>query len=238
MESLRVFFQGKKGLRQGDPISSSLFVMAMDILSKDLDIAAREGSFGIHPKCYNPLVTHLSFADDLLIFFDGSRDSLRGILTVLRDFQRRSGLSLNLRKTCVFVDGNNAPLASQLAADHGLVHGSLPVKYLGVPLMPHKLTRQDYQPLIDKVRGRVNTWTAKHLSFAGRLQLIQSVIYSMINFWSAIFPLPKECLDELEQICNAFLWTGASGSARGAKAERVWRLRSSQAFGSKSSLWS
>ena len=117
----------------------------------------------------------------------------------------------------MFVDGNNSLLASQLATDFGWVQGSLPVKYLGVPLMPHKLRHQDYQQLIDKVKARVNTWTAKHLSFAGRLQLIQSVIYSMINFWFAIFPLPKECLDELEQICNAFHWTGAPNSARRAK---------------------
>lgn len=77
---LQGFFPGKKGLRQGDPISSLLFVIAMDVLSKMLDRGAVEGRFGIHPECEAPLITHLSFADDILIFFDGSPDSLRGIL--------------------------------------------------------------------------------------------------------------------------------------------------------------
>lgn len=211
------FFPGMKGLRQGDPISSSLFVLAMDVLSKELDAAAREGKFGIHPKCAHPLITHLSFADDLLIFFDGSSQSLRGIMQVLRDFQRRTGLALNLRKTSVFVDGNDRVSSRSLAADFGLEQGSLPIKYLGLPLSSARLGRAGYQPLLDKVRQRISSWTARHLSFAGRLQLLQSVIYSIINFWAAVFPLPKGCLEELERLCSAFLWSGAPNSARGAK---------------------
>lgn len=152
------FFLGKKGLRQGDPISSSLFVMAMDILLKELDKAVQEGKFGAHPDCLHPLVTHLSFADDLLIFFDGSSSSLRGILSVLRDFQRRSGLALNLRKTCVFVNGNDDGVSSDMAAEFGISQGSLPVKYLGLPLLSRKARRMDYQPLLDKVRSRVTSW--------------------------------------------------------------------------------
>lgn len=216
MVSWGVFFPGKKGLRQGDSISSSLFVLAMDILSKDLDNAATNGVFTPHPQCQDPLITHLSFADDLLIFFDGTDDSLRGILQVMRDFQSKSGLALNIRKTCVFVDGDESA-STTLASDFGLVRGSLPVRYLGLPLSPHKLKKQDYQPLIDRIKLRVSSWSTRRLSSAGRLQLLNSVIYSIINFWGSVFPLPKACLDSLEQICNAFLWTGAPSSARGRR---------------------
>lgn len=74
------FFLKKKELRQRDPISSHLFDLAMDILSKDLDLAAMLNHFNPHPLCLDPLVTHLNFANDVLIFFDGTKFSLAGIL--------------------------------------------------------------------------------------------------------------------------------------------------------------
>lgn len=198
------FFKGMKGLRQGDPISSSLFILGMDILSKLMDNALRNGDFSPHPLCMDPLITHLSFADDVLVFFDGSEFSLRGILRVLSDFEKVSGLALNLKKSCLFLDGNKINTIRQFASMFGLTHGSLPVRYLGLPLMPHKLRPQDYQPLTDRVRLRICSWTARPLSFAGRLQLIQSVIYGLINFWAASFPLTKSCLDTLENFATLF----------------------------------
>lgn len=83
--------------------------------------------------------------------------------------------------------------------------------------MAQKMRRQDYQPLLDKLNDRFTSWTAKHLSFAGRLQLLKSVIFSTINFWTSIFLLPNQCLLKMEQLCNAFLWKGAPNTARGAK---------------------
>lgn len=62
------FIPGEKGLRQGDPISSSLFVMAMDILAKDLDKAAREEVFKPHPSCYDPLVSPISILQMMFLF--------------------------------------------------------------------------------------------------------------------------------------------------------------------------
>lgn len=76
---------------------------------------------------------------------------------------------------------------------------------------------EDYQPLLDKVRTRISSWSVRHLSYASRLQLIQSVIYSLINFWAAVFPLPKKFLEELERLCSSYLWKGEIGSARDAK---------------------
>ncbi|CAA7015800.1 unnamed protein product [Microthlaspi erraticum] len=211
------FFPGKKGLRQGDPISSSLFVLAMDVLSKLLDLGVAQNRFSPLPLAVDPLVTHLSFADDLLVFFDGKEESLDGILNILKEFEIASGLALSLRKACLFLDGDNGQASEVLARRFGLINGAFPVRYLGVPLMPHKLRPQDYQPLIDKVKSRIGSWTVRRLCFAGRLQLIHSVLYGTVSFWSSIFPLPKTCLETIEKILNAFLWSGAPNSAKGAK---------------------
>lgn len=56
------------------------------MISKDLDSAASSEIFRLHPQCVDPLITHFTFADDMLIFFDGSEFSLDGILEVLRNF--------------------------------------------------------------------------------------------------------------------------------------------------------
>lgn len=89
------FFEGRKSLRQGDPLSPYLFILVMEALSKLLDAAAREGKFGLHPQCQNPLLTHLLFADDLLLFSDGSTSSMVGISEVLSQFKSMSGLDMN-----------------------------------------------------------------------------------------------------------------------------------------------
>lgn len=136
---------------------------------------------------------------------------------MLRDFQKSTGLALNLWKTCVFVNRDDADASRSLASEFGISQGSLPVKYLGLPLLPYKARRTDYQPLLDKIRSRVTSWQAMQLSFAGRLQLIQSVLYSIISFWASVFPLSKGCVEDLEKMLNAFLWSGAPDSARGAK---------------------
>lgn len=79
------------------------------------------------------------------------------------------------------------------------------------------MTAHDYAPLIDKIRTRLLSWTSKHLSYAGRLQLISSVISSISNFWCSVFRLPARCFDEIESMCGAFLWSGNPNISSGAK---------------------
>ncbi|KAE8654519.1 hypothetical protein F3Y22_tig00117048pilonHSYRG00574 [Hibiscus syriacus] len=99
------------------------------------------GVFGYHPKCKRIGLTHLFFADDLLIFCKGSIDSIMGVQAVLDHFYFMSGLKLNASKCEI---------------------------YLGVTLVTKKLAVKDCQALIDKLRAKLSLWANKRLSFAGR----------------------------------------------------------------------
>lgn len=79
------------------------------------------------------------------------------------------------------------------------------------------MTRQEYEPLLVKIRKRFLRWTNKAFSFAGRLQLIISVIGSITNFWCSAFCLPQRSIDEIESMCSAFLWSGSPNVTTKAK---------------------
>lgn len=96
------YFKGIRGLRQGDPLSPYLFVIAVNTLSLMLNQAAQEMRFNYHSKCQGSKLTHLCFADDLLIFMDGSLESVQSVLQVLREFELRSGLAVSVQKSSFF----------------------------------------------------------------------------------------------------------------------------------------
>src|SRR5436189_41775 len=69
-------FSGKQGLRQGDPLSLLCVQVFSDLLAK----AISEGTVHFHPRCLKLKLTHLCFADDLMIFTAATRESLQGVL--------------------------------------------------------------------------------------------------------------------------------------------------------------
>ncbi|KAK4383209.1 hypothetical protein Sango_2798400 [Sesamum angolense] len=84
--------------------------------------------------------------------------------------------------------------------------GHMPVRYLGIPLAAQRLSITDYSPLVDQIAGCIRKWTAKSLSFAGRLELIRSVLQGVECFWLQVFPLPMAVIEKIHRLCRAFLW--------------------------------
>lgn len=79
-----------------------------------LDNAAKAGIFDYHPGCSHIQLTHLAFADDLLIFTDGSEKSLAGVFTILSQFEKLSGLAVNIQKTSMFSSGLSQQLLDRI----------------------------------------------------------------------------------------------------------------------------
>lgn len=211
------YFKGTRGLRQGDPLSPYLFVLAMNCLSLMLNKAARNGVFGYHAKCQRTALTHLYIADDLLIFYDGSTSSVNAILDILKDFELRSGLAISVVKTSLFAAGIKPHELIQIKTSTGLSEGTLPVRYLGVPLCTKKLTLTNCAPLLQCIKSKLHSWTVRTLSFAGRLQLLSTVIAGIVNLWSCAYILPKACIDEIDSLSSRFLWKGKTDGPNSAK---------------------
>ena len=195
------FFKGAREVRQGDPLSPYIFVIAINVLSKMLDIAASHEVFNFHPKCKKIKMTHLCFADDLLIFAKGNLELIMGIQNVLRKFYSFSELQLNCEKSEIFYTGISNELMGKIKQETGFKIRSLPVRYLGVPLITRRLGAKDCDTLVDKITARIKSWSSKLLSFAGRLKLIQSILFSLQNFWCRNFLLPKGVLNKITKLC-------------------------------------
>ncbi|KAK2662114.1 hypothetical protein Ddye_000688 [Dipteronia dyeriana] len=107
------FFSGKRGLRQGDPMSLYLFAIAIKVLSKLLANHIMDThNFKYHWRCDKLKLSHLYFTDDMIMFCHGSYHSTLVLKLALDEFFLLSGLCANHAKSNIFISG--APVAFRL----------------------------------------------------------------------------------------------------------------------------
>lgn len=117
-------------------------------------------------------------------------------------------MALNTEKcTCFF--GNVYSGTKQFALHiFGFHEGSLPVSYLGLPLVSGGLKFRDCLTLISNICRRIETWTSIFISQAGRLQLIHAILFSMQSYWARFLFLPTLVIKRIQSILAHFLWSG------------------------------
>ncbi|XP_018453583.1 uncharacterized protein LOC108824675 [Raphanus sativus] len=195
----------------------------MNCLSQMLNRMVSEGHMDYHHNCRKIKLTHMSFADDLLIFVEGSIESVQAV---------------SYQKTSFFASGLTEAETSAIQVSTGMKCGSLPMKYLGVPLCTKKLTLANCEPLLQQVKARFSSWSLKALSFAGRLLLIKTVISGITTFWCSSFILPKACVNKINSLCGLFLWSGQSEGHHSARVawDRVTLTKEQGGLGVKDLL--
>jgi len=104
-----------------------------------------------------------------MVFVEGSKESVEGALSVFQEFTGWSGLRISLEKSTIYMAGVAEDEKRRILANFPFAVGTLPVRYLGLPLMTLSMKKQDYQPLVERIRHKINTWTCKFFSYAGRL---------------------------------------------------------------------
>ena len=141
------------------------------------------------------MVSHLLFADDMLVHCKGDRKSAAGLNNALHKFHLNTGLAINKQKSKAFFS-KGCRDKEDIASILKVQPGCLPIKYSGLPLTSIYPKARHFSSLIDKVRSKVDAWQLALLSFTERSELIKSVLHNTVSYWIFSFKFPNSVFRE------------------------------------------
>ncbi|KAL4388335.1 hypothetical protein GQ457_09G021820 [Hibiscus cannabinus] len=220
-------FSIKRGLRQGCPLSPFLFNCMGEALSLLLEKARSFRVFkGVEVGNSGFVVSHIQFADDLIVFTEASVANSRNIKRILRVFEVVSGLRLNPRKSKLYGLNVENCLVEDWAQQIQCIVDKFPTTYLGLPLGFSRNSIELWNPVIEKFRKRLDGWKGKLLSFGGRITLLRSVFSNLHVYFMSLFQVPTGVAESLNKIMANFLWgPEASRPIHWVKWENVCRAK-------------
>ena len=206
--SLADFCGSSRGLRQGDPLSPLLFLAMMEVFSKMIKRAEGAGLFrGFRVdgrRGGEVCVSHLLFADDMILFCDADEQILH-VRMLLLCFQAVTGLKVNVLKSEMVPIGE-VPNVHVLAEFLGCQIGSLPLTYLGMPLGASHKSPIIWNPILEKIEHKLAGWKKMYLSKGRRLTLLKSTLSSLPTYFLSLFTIPTHVANKIERLQRDFLW--------------------------------
>lgn len=206
-----------RGLRQGDPLSPYLFIICAEGLSSLIRRAEARGDLRGTSVCRGaPPVTHLLFADDCFLFFKATENQAQVMQSILATYEAASGQSISLPKSEIFYSRRVSDNLKNSITNIMGVHAVLGTgKYLGLPSMIGRNRTAVFSYVKDRVWQKINTWSSKCLSKAGREVMIKSVLQAIPSYIMSIFMLPSNIISTIEKMMNAFWWGHGGSNNRG-----------------------
>lgn len=198
----------KRGLRQGDSISSYFFIIFNEILSYLLSGAEQNGNLNrIKISRSGPSFTYLAFADDLLLCGRATRKEALGFRECLTTYCLQSRQSLNQEKSNIHFSKNfRGSKARELINFFGFRPFNRLDRYLGLPLLFSKSKKSDLQYVVQRVQSRIASWKSHSLSQASRLILAQSVGMAMLAYALMSITIPRSICSKLDATFRDFWW--------------------------------
>ncbi|GJY05304.1 putative RNA-directed DNA polymerase, eukaryota, reverse transcriptase zinc-binding domain protein [Tanacetum coccineum] len=210
-------FAFERGLKQGDPLSSYLFILVMETLNLSFNRVVADGLYSGITIGTSMKVSHLFYADDVVFVGDWSQNNIQSLVQVLHIFYLASGLKINLAKSNLLGVGVHPEEVMQAANLIGCSVLKLPFKYLGVVIGNSMSQKLSWAPIIQKIQSRLSKWKAKTLSIGGRFTLLKSVLGASPIYSMSIYKVPTGILDLMESIRNKFF-----NEAVGKESKITW----------------
>nr|XP_009787288.1 PREDICTED: uncharacterized protein LOC104235266 [Nicotiana sylvestris] len=182
------FVKSIRGVKQGDILSPTLFMLTGEVLGRALDALFDNSDFigFVMPK-WSHNINYLSYVDDTIIFSQLHYGAIQLIKNVLEDYEAASG---EKRHPFLFI-------------------------YLGCPIFYSRGKKDFYKGIMFNIQERLQSWKGKLLSIGGRAVLIAQVLEGMPIHLVLDVNLPKYVINDLHRMFASFFWSNSeNGRAR------------------------
>ncbi|KAL9679594.1 hypothetical protein QQ045_017460 [Rhodiola kirilowii] len=217
-----------RGLRQGDPISPYLFLICAEWFTYAVAKYQEAGLIRGIKICRNaPVITHLMFADDSMMFLKVREDSIRWISDLLNRYEAISGQKVNLAKSEVVCSKSVTESVRQAIVNRlGMNIVQAHSNYLGLPILFGNKKTQLLRSIEEKVLRKLGDWKHRLLSAAGREVLIKSVLQSIPLYAMSCFKSPISLCRKLAGDLLKFWWHNSKErSIHWIKADNLYKER-------------
>ena len=150
------------GLRQGDPLSSYLFVLGAEVLTRLVKREQGRGRLTGHPlDLGHRYIGHLLYADDCLLVAHASVEEVGVVREVLKEYCVISGQQVNITKSLI-IFGSEVHHRHRRSINRILQmsESRCLIQYLGVTIGMKRLPISAFNHILERVRNKLSTWEA------------------------------------------------------------------------------
>lgn len=194
------FFDLQRGVRQGCPLSGTLFILCLELLAQNIKHDKRIKGISIN----NKEVKICQYADDTTCFLKDS-ESVEQLLHKLELFSRCSGLEINRSKTEALWLGR---LKDCKQKPFGFKWPDAPILSLGVYFSYDKLKSDElnFDEKLKKVEKLLNIWRQRDLTLIGKIAVVKSLALAKLIHVASVLPLPENFAQEVNKLIFNFIW--------------------------------
>lgn len=202
-------FYCKRGVRQGDPLSLLLFVLAADLLWSILNMAMNRNLLSPPLNVAScPDFPIVQYADDTLVLMKANSKQLFCLKALLNTFASATGLKVNYNKSNMVPINITEDRAEILINTMGCKRGAFPFTYLGLPLGLAKPTVEQCLPLVQKIVKKL-IGLSTFMTQAGIILLVKSILASLPIFFLCCLDIPETIKKRIAKYLRHCLWRGS-----------------------------
>ena len=202
------YFKLHRGVRQGDPLSPYLFIIAVDILAR---IMIQDNNIkGFQINSHNIKVTQ--YADDLTLMLS-DMNSINEALSLLKTFGEYSGLRVNTDKTIGMLLG---AWKNRQDLPHNINWTNKPIKLLGIYISnnTNEAVMENFNSKVEALLRQLHWWKARDLSLRGKVLIIKALALSKFQYLASLVTIPDHVIKQVNSIIYDFIWNGKTDKVK------------------------